>query len=175
MERVEIFKTVVMLFDMGAPFALQARCERASICPGKTSLWAAIRIDPRGKQLEDQRAPLAVALVIDTSGSMKGDPIGHVVKSCELVAELLDAGDRLAIVTFADDADVLCGLTAMDDAGRAKMIAALRYVAADGATNMHAGVARAAGMLAEAPAGLRRAIVVLGDGQPNRGISATGE
>src|SRR5256885_403551 len=138
MERVEIFKTVVMLFDMGAPFALQARCERASICPGKTSLWAAIRIDPRGKQLEDQRAPLAVALVIDTSGSMKGDPIAHVVKSCEIVAELLDAGDRLAIVTFADDAAVLCGMRSMDGDGRAQIFAALREVAADGATSRSA-------------------------------------
>ena len=160
---------------MGEPFALEARCERASISPGKTTLWAAVRIDPRGKQLEDQRAPLAVALVIDVSGSMKGDPIAHVVKSCELVAELLSERDQLAIVTFADHAGVRCGLTAMDAAGRTQITAALRDVVADGATNMHAGIEAAAALLATASSGLRRALVVLSDGQPNRGLASASE
>src|SRR5215831_15983078 len=99
---------------MSAPFGVDARCERISISPGPTTLWAAIRIDPRGKGLESERAPLAVALVIDTSGSMKGDPIAHVIRSCELVAGLLGPADRLAIVTFGEHARVRCGLTAVD-------------------------------------------------------------
>ncbi|HUJ60373.1 MAG TPA: VWA domain-containing protein, partial [Kofleriaceae bacterium] len=157
---------------MPAPFTVEARCERASISTGKTTLWGAIRIASRGKGLETERAPLAIALVIDVSGSMKGEPIAHVLTSCEIVAHLLDARDRLAIVTFADHAGVRCGLTAMDDAGRAQLVATLRDVHADGATNMHAGIEAGAGLLASAPAGLRRAIVVLSDGQPNRGLAA---
>src|SRR5438552_3565648 len=66
---------------MGTPFAVEARCERASISPGKTTLWAGIKVDPRGKGLESERAPLAVVLVIDTSGSMNGPPLQHVLAS----------------------------------------------------------------------------------------------
>lgn len=154
---------------------MEARAERASISSGSSTLWAAIRIDPKGKGLEVERAPLAVALVIDVSGSMKGDPIMHVVQSCELVAKLLGPGDRLAIVTFSDYAGIRCGLTALDDAGRATVAAALRDVVADGNTNLHAGLEAGAGLLVTAPAGLRRVMVVLSDGQPNRGLAAAGQ
>lgn len=58
---------------MSAPFGVEARCERASISAGKSTLWASIRVDPKGKALEAERAPLAVALVVDVSGSMSGD------------------------------------------------------------------------------------------------------
>ena len=156
---------------MSAPFGIEARAERASISSGKSTLWASIRIDAKGKALEAERAPLAVALVIDVSGSMKGDPIAHVVQSCEIVAKLLGPGDRLAIVTFSDHAGVRCGLTALDDDGRTAIATALRDVVADGNTNMHAGMEAGAGLLVTAPTGLRRVMVVLSDGQPNRGLS----
>src|SRR3954463_10163492 len=125
---------------MSAPFGVDARCERASISSGSTTLWASIRVDPKGKALEKERAPLAVALVIDVSGSMQGDPIAHVLRSCEIVAELLGPRDQLAIVTFADHPGVRCGLTGVDEPGRHAIRAALRDVVADGSTNMHGGI-----------------------------------
>nr|HEX4313929.1 VWA domain-containing protein [Kofleriaceae bacterium] len=148
------------------------RTERRSAAPGTSSLWAALRVDPTGHQLERQRAPLALALVIDTSGSMQGEPIEHVLRSCELVSSLLDARDRLAIVTFGSTAGVRCGLTPMDDAGKAALRAAIRDVRVDGSTNLHGGLEVGAGVLVTAPAGLRRAMVVMSDGQPNVGISS---
>src|SRR6478735_5826003 len=103
---------------MSAPFGVEARCERASISAGKSTLWASIRVDPKGKALEAERAPLAVALVVDVSGSMAGDPIAHVLASCEIVASLLDARDMLSIITFSNQAGIRCGLTKCDDDGR---------------------------------------------------------
>lgn len=155
---------------MSAPFGVEARCERASVSSGKSSLWASIRVSARGKGLEAERAPLAVALVIDVSPSMAGEPLAHALRSAEIVCELLDARDHLAIVTFSHDARVLCGLTRCDDDGRALVRAALRTCQTESATNIHAGLAVAAGVLANAPAGLRRAMVMLSDGQPNRGL-----
>jgi len=158
--------------NMSAPFGVEARCERASISAGKSTMWASIRVDPKGKGLESQRAPLAVALVIDISGSMQGDPIAHVLKSCEIVSQLLDDRDQLAIVTFNNNAGVRVGLTRCDDNGRKLVVAALRDVHAGGGTNMHAGIEVGAGLLATAAPGLRRAMVVLSDGQPNVGLSS---
>jgi len=157
---------------MPTPFKLAARAEHKNVEPGTSSLWAAIRVDPVGRALEAERAPLAVVLVLDTSGSMTGDPIAHVLRSCEIVADLLGPRDQLAIVTFSDHAAVRCGLTTTDEPGRGMIRRTLRDVTADGSTNMHGGIAAAAGVLATAPAGLRRTMVVLSDGQPNVGMSS---
>ncbi len=153
------------------PFRLIARAELRSVEPGKTKLWAAVRVDPKGKALEAERAPLALVLAVDTSGSMQGDPLHHVRSGCEILAGLLDARDQLAIVTFSDHAGVQWGLTAMDAAGRANIKTSLAQIRAHGNTNIHAGIEVAAGLLMTAPAGLRRAIVVMSDGQPNVGIA----
>lgn len=164
-----------MILRMSAPFGVEARCERVSISSGPSKLWATIRVDPKGKGLESERAPLAVALVVDVSGSMQGDPIAHVLASCEIVASLLDARDQLAIVTFSSHAGVRCGLTTCDDAGRRLIAHALLNVNVSGGTNMHAGMEAAAGVLVSAPSGLRRTMLVLSDGQPNQGISSASQ
>lgn len=160
---------------MVTPFGLVAACEVKNVEPGAGTLWASIRVEPRGKALEAERAPLAVVLVIDTSGSMQGEPIEHVVKSCEIVSELLSERDQLAVVTFSSTAGVRCGLTTTDLAGRAQIRSSLAGVRADGSTNMHGGIEVAAGVLMTAPAGLRRVMVVLSDGQPNIGFQSASD
>ena len=75
-------------------------------------------------------------------------------------------------MTFSRRADVLCGLTAMDDAGRAQIVTLLGGVHTSSGTNLHGGLAAAAGLLMTAPAGLRRIMVVLSDGEPNVGITS---
>ncbi len=160
---------------MVTPFGLIAACEVKTVEPGKSTVWASIKVEPRGKALEAQRAPLAIALVIDTSGSMKGEPIEHVLRSCEIVASLLTEKDQLAVVTFNHLAGMRCGLTPMDSAGRDRLRWSLHGIVADGSTNMHHGIEVAAGVLMTAPAGLRRVMVVLSDGQPNVGLQSASD
>jgi len=160
---------------MVTPFGLVAACESKTVEPGTSTLWASIKVEPRGKALETERAPLAVTLVIDTSGSMQGEPLEHVLKSCEIVADLLNERDQLAVVTFSFTAGVRCGLTTMDPTGRERLRTSLHGVRADGSTNMHAGIEVAAGVLMTAPTGLRRVMVVLSDGQPNVGFQSPGD
>ncbi len=157
---------------MNTPFGVAVACEAKNVEPGKSRLWASIKLDARGKALEAERAPLAIALVVDVSGSMQGDPIAHVIKSCEIVADLLGEKDRLAIVTFSTHAGVRCGLTTPDVAGRARIKASIAGLTADGSTNMHGGIEVAAGLLMTAPAGLRRVMVLMSDGQPNVGLQS---
>jgi Mg-chelatase subunit ChlD len=75
-------RRAAILSVMNTPFGLVAACEAKNVEAGTSTLWASIKIEPRGNALEKERAPLAVALVIDTSGSMQGDPIQHVLRSC---------------------------------------------------------------------------------------------
>jgi Ca-activated chloride channel family protein len=160
---------------MGTPFSVLARCEHKNVEPGASAapcsrMWASIKIDPLGGGLERERAPLAVVLVADVSGSMQGSPIEHVMRSCEILIDLLGERDQLAIVTFAREAELRCGLTRIDAAGKLQLRRALGGIAAGGNTNLHGGLGVAAGVLMTAPAGLRRAMVVMSDGQPNVGL-----
>ena len=166
------FLAAAILSVMSTPFELRAHTEHKNAEPGTSTLWAAIRVDPKGKALETDRAPLAITLVIDTSGSMQGEPIAHVIQSCGIVADLLDQRDQLAIVTFSDHAGIRCGLTQIDTTGREQIRAAIHGITAGGSTNMHGGIEVAAGVLATAPSGLRRVMVVLSDGQPNVGLQS---
>ena len=157
-----------------------ARCEHKNVEPSTSAaptsrLWASIKIDPLGGGLERERAPLAVTLVADVSGSMQGPPIEHVIRSCEILIDLLGDRDQLAIVTFASDAEVRCGLTRVDAAGKTQLRRVLGSIAANGNTNLHGGLGVAAGVLLTAPAGLRRAMVVMSDGQPNVGLSSASD
>ena len=159
-----------MLGVMGTPFSVSARAEWRSAPSGASTMWAALRVDPSGPALERERAPLALALVLDVSGSMAGDPLRHALASCEVVAGLLDARDQLAVVTFSTHAGVRSGLITMDAAGRTQIGDALRGVTADGNTNLHGGLEVGAGVLAVARPGLRRVMVLMSDGKPNVGL-----
>jgi len=162
---------------MGTLFSVIARCEHKNVEPSTSAapssrLWASIKVEPIGAGLERERAPLAVVLVVDASGSMQGEPLEHVIKSAEILGDLLGERDQLAIVTFATHAGVRCGLTTVDAAGRAQFRRALQALTADGNTNLHGGLEVAAGVLMTAPAGLRRVMVVMSDGRPNVGVAS---
>lgn len=165
---------------MSTLFSVLAQCEHKNVEPGTSTqpssrLWASIKIDPIGKALERERAPLAVALVVDVSGSMHGPPIEHVIRSSEILIDLLGERDQLAIVTFASHAGVHCGLTPVDAAGKTQLRRVLGTITADGNTNLHGGLEVAAGVLVTAPAGLRRAMVVMSDGKPNVGLASASD
>jgi Ca-activated chloride channel homolog len=157
-----------------------ARCEHKNVEPSTAAaptqaMWASIKIDAIGAGLERERAPLALVLVVDVSGSMHGSPLEHAVRSCELVVDLLGDRDHVAIVTFATHAGVRCGLTRVDAAGRSQIHRALGTIVAADNTNLHGGLEVAAGVLMTAPAGLRRAMVVMSDGRPNVGLASPGD
>jgi len=161
---------------MTAPFGLRAALEHMNVEPGQGTIWASISIEARSRALEVARAPLAVALVVDVSGSMAGEPLEKALQSCEQIfTHVLGAGDEVAIVTFASRAGVCCELTALDDAGKARLRAALRAVKTADSTNLHEGLGLAEGVLQGARAGLRRALVVLSDGKPNVGLRSAAQ
>jgi Ca-activated chloride channel family protein len=157
---------------MEAPFVVALASEHRNVEPGAQSLWVSLAVKARGAALEATRAPLAVALVVDCSGSMKGSPLEHVLSSTAMLAELLNEQDQLAVITFSTQAALLSGLVNVNGDARARLRSLLQSVEAHGNTNLQSGMGVAAAVLKEAPEGLRRVMVVMSDGQPNVGLTS---
>lgn len=114
-------------------------------------------------ELESQASPVALALVLDTSGSMTGRPIADAKAAMNSVVQALGAQDQAAIVTFAVDVRVDQALTS----DKAALIAATNRASAGGDTAIYDALATAVGVLNKAPANARRTIILLTDGVDN--------
>jgi len=134
---------------------------------GKTLLYAQLQIGP-GAIPEVARTSANLALVIDTSGSMEGEAITRAKEAAkQMLASLVD-GDRLAVVSFNTDVEVLLPSTPIDAGARSEVAAMVEHMQAQGTTDMRMGLEAG---LAEVerhldPTGVN-GIVLLGDGLPN--------
>jgi tight adherence protein C len=106
-------------------------------------------------------APIALALALDTSGSMAGKPLTDAKSAMRTLIESLKPADQGAIITFSSTVSVAHGLTSDKDA----LIASTNAAVAAGNTAIFDAVAAAVDALSGVPAQTRRAIVLLTDGQ----------
>ena len=66
-----------------------------------------LQIGVTSEQLDaETRAPMAITLVLDTSGSMEGRSMDMLKESAMAIAASLRAGDIISIVTWATDNQV---------------------------------------------------------------------
>ena len=116
-----------------------------------------------GLQVEsivDSTEPIAIALVIDTSGSMEGAKLTQAKLAMHGLLDALGPNDRVTIVRFSDEVNVLQERTADRDAAKA----AIDRLAAKGNTRLYDAVAESARRLAQQPE-RRRVLFVLTDGE----------
>ncbi|KKN67926.1 hypothetical protein LCGC14_0456260 [marine sediment metagenome] len=95
---------------------------------------------------------ISVVLIIDSSGSMaRTDPSNLRFTAARQLVDLLEDGDEISVVLFADDSTVLVSLTKVTDAASKEAIkAGLTSVAPRGNTNMLAGLEAGLAELSEA-------------------------
>merc|ERR1711971_171985 len=115
---------------------------------------------------------LDIVAVIDRSGSMSGLRIELVRKAVGFISKHLRPTDRLALVSYANNASVDLPLTLMDQEGQSECARALKDFCAQGGTNLGEGLLWGLGELAssDAPAA---AIFLFTDGLANQGITQT--
>jgi Ca-activated chloride channel family protein len=99
-----------------------------------------LRIGIQARTVADrQRQPAALTFVVDTSGSMAREDRLEVVKDAlRLLVHRLGRGDRVAIVTFGDDARVVLETTSVDH--EHDILAAIDRLQPGGSTNLEAGL-----------------------------------
>ncbi len=126
-------------------------------------VYAQVRVAADRSDVAQARAPLALAVVLDTSGSMEGEKIEQAKDSViKLVTEMRDE-DEIAVVRYSDEATVVQRLARLREV-RTTLIARIRAISAGGGTAIPSGLS--AGIAALAQSGSRRVqrIVLVSDG-----------
>lgn len=122
--------------------------------------------------LADQRPPLSLALVLDTSGSMEGPAIAAARDAARTLVERMGDRDRVTIIAFHSQSEVLVPMLTLDEAGRRRALTAIDGIRATGTTDLGGGLGLALDELARnrTGAGIER-MVLLSDGVPNDGAT----
>ena len=110
-----------------------------------------------------KRNPLHLALVIDRSGSMSGQPLEEAKRCAEFVLDGLQATDRLSVVAYDNEVRTLVPSTGLEDKESVRQV--IRAIDSGGSTDLHGGWFRGAETLApRATDGSTSRVILLSDG-----------
>jgi uncharacterized membrane protein len=114
-------------------------------------------------------ATLALALVIDKSGSMSGPKMDLTKEAARATAEAMPPSDQIAVIVFDSQATPVVRLQRA--ANRTRILADIGRIQASGGTNILAGLREAVDELVPARA-RKKHVILLSDGQsPYEGIA----
>lgn len=147
---------------------------RASVRVGADgNTWVGVWLDaPATVVPQTRRAPMAVSLVIDTSGSMAGDKIYNARLAASSLLESLADGDIVSIYGFSNLTRQIVPPTVLSQATRQGLMQSIQTLSAVGGTNMYDGMQVATSQIANTPPShpIRR-IFLISDGHANVGPS----
>ena len=132
-----------------------------------TEIIARLRIGSRAPTTA-HRPPINLALVVDTSGSMDGRPIEDARIATAALLGTLHDGDRLAVVAFHSQTEVVLPSTVIDRGRLDELRETVSHLEATGTTDLAGGLRVGLEEVIRHydPTGINR-VVLLSDGVPN--------
>jgi Ca-activated chloride channel homolog len=134
---------------------------------GALEVLVRVQAPDRPADLVTAHLPKRLALVVDRSGSMNGQPLQEALRCVEHIASHLTPQDAMALIVYDDKVDTLLPLQPMRSADAvAKAIAG---VEAGGMTDLHGGWLAGAQQLEGGTNQTVSRVILLSDGQANHG------
>lgn len=142
------------------------------LASGEQTVFAELRLRADDERASDaERAPLSLAIVFDTSGSMSGDKIQTSKNSVVKLLQQMRPDDEVAFVRYDDDIELVQSLAPVARV-RSELIARVESFTAGGGTNIPPALERGFRALSSADAGRVRRVVLVSDGlDSNRSLS----
>ena len=148
---------------------LEGKLSGAYVQTGPSEAFAVLEVKAQRPQ-EIHRVPVNVALVIDRSGSMRGQKLDDAKRAAREFVLRLTEVDRLALVHYGSDVTVFPSTLVTEEA-RQRMLTFVDSIEDEGSTNISGGLEAAARELRPYVSQFRvsRAIL-MSDGQPTTGL-----
>jgi len=156
-------------FTAGKTLKLEGRLGHAvlpSYAATETYVFAHVTADPGAHAKAD--VPLALAIVIDRSGSMKGKRLQNAVSAARAAVGRLRDGDLVTVVSYNTTAQTLVQPTLIDAAARDRVTDAIELVA-KGDTCISCGIDAGIAALGDRPGMISR-VLLLSDGLATAGV-----
>lgn len=159
----------------GDTLAIDARLGHASIAKnsrGETFLFAQVAATDDKTGAAGAASPLNLAIVIDRSGSMKGERIANAMNAAVTAIERLRDGDSVTVVAFDSSAQVVVPPTRVSSSSRASMESAVRSIRLGGDTCISCGLTEGMQQLQLTTLSGDRVnrMILLSDGATNSGV-----
>lgn len=155
--------------DPGRVIVEHALANRFVKAGAADEVLARIHIGTQG-QGDRPRPPANVALVMDTSASMKGEAIEAAKDAALTLLSALDDGDTLSVVVFGSRAETIVPAARLDATSRESIEARLRAIEASGTTDLAGGLSAGLAQLQQgrnSGVEMLHRVVLLSDGVPN--------
>jgi Ca-activated chloride channel family protein len=151
-----------------AALDLQPQYRQSVLAPGSEKVELVIQVKAMAAPGQE-RAPLSVALVIDSSDSMYGDQLFYAqIAAITLVRQLNDQ-DMAALVAYGTRVKELFPAALMTPANRQRILYLIRSLKSSGGTFMSGGLEAGFRQMGRAANPGQKRIILLSDGVPSAG------
>ncbi|MBK8239762.1 MAG: VWA domain-containing protein [Deltaproteobacteria bacterium] len=148
--------------------SLVATADREAVVAGHATTTV-VRLEvAAATRTDDGELGVNLGLLLDTSGSMAGEPIRQARAAVHALVDELRPQDRLTVVTFDSRAQLVQASATIDDVDLRSLHARIDEIRAEGTTDLAAGLGTLLAQLNASPTvGDLDRIVIVGDGVPN--------